>query len=182
MNLRLLFLRLGLPGFIKKQKLKELFGITAQAFGCDPPDLTGLSGSGLLERYARFTKEQAQKALIGGADVSAIRDRLFKGAADLASKIGRGLHLRSRREILTASRYLYKILGIQFRGTDQGRVIITRCFFSAYYSAEVCRLISSLDEGAAFGLSGGGVLRFETRLTEGAACCRGELEFKADSE
>ncbi len=92
MNLRLLFLRLGLPGFIKKQKLKELFGITAQAFGCDPPDLTGLSGSGLLERYARFTKEQAQKALIGGADVSAIRDRLFK-PFQTTKKSGTGLGL-----------------------------------------------------------------------------------------
>ena len=52
----------------------------------------------------------------------------------------------------------------------------------AHYSAAICRLISSLDEGAAFGLSAGGSLRFEARLTEGSPCCRGRWVFKGDPE
>ncbi len=182
MNLRLLILRLGLPGFIKKKKLRELFGITARAFGCDPPHLEGLSERGLLEGFARFTRDQAQKALDTGTDVPAIKDRLFKGAAELGIWAAHGLRLRSRKEILTAGRCLYRMMGIRFEGTEQGSVIISRCFFSVHYSAAICRLMSSLDEGAAFGLSGGGSLSFEARLTEGSPCCRGRWVFKGDPE
>jgi hypothetical protein len=177
MNLRLMILRLGVPAFVKKKKMEDLFRITALAFGCPPPELKGLSGKRLLESYARFTQDQAEKAVNLGRDVAAIKAGLFQGAAALGRDARRSLHLRSRQDVLAASRLLYRMLGIDFEGTPDGGVTISRCFFSQYYSVETCGIISSLDEGAVFGLSGGGELIFQERMTEGGSCCRARINF-----
>jgi hypothetical protein len=73
------------------------------------------------------------------------------------------------------SSILYQILGIDFEGDTSGEVTIKKCFFSDYYSQQVCQIISSLDEGVAAGLSGGGNLSFSGRITEGKDCCRARL-------
>ena len=53
---------------------------------------------------------------------------------------------------------------------------IPKCFFSAYYSGPVCRVVAALDQGLAAGLSRGGRLTFVGRITEGNAACRAILE------
>jgi len=68
------------------------------------------------------------------------------------------------------------MLGIDFLGEPDGSMVMTRCFFSDYYSSPVCRLISSLDEGLLVGLAGGGRLSFSQRITEGHECCRAHLD------
>ena len=50
------------------------------------------------------------------------------------------------------------------------------CSFSQRYTPEDCRFMSAFDEGFMCGIMGiEGDLRFECRLTEGAACCRARL-------
>ena len=61
------------------------------------------------------------------------------------------------------------------RGLCRNEFAIRRCFFSGFYSPEVCRLISSLDEGLAAGLTGG-KLCFVQRITDGGSCCKGHID------
>ena len=51
MSLPLLALELHLPGWVARSALLRLFAETAAAFGCEPPDLRGLSHRELLDRY-----------------------------------------------------------------------------------------------------------------------------------
>lgn len=63
MNIRLSLARIYVPFWIQKKKLKELFALTAQAFQSEGPTLEGLSQKKVLEKYAIFTKENAEKLL-----------------------------------------------------------------------------------------------------------------------
>jgi len=74
------------------------------------------------------------------------------------------------------SAVIYKMLKIEFHGDSHGDIVIKRCFFSTYYSSNVCHLISALDEGLLAGLSGGGQFSFSQRITEGYSVCRAYLE------
>jgi hypothetical protein len=76
------------------------------------------------------------------------------------------------------SELVYKIIRIDLQGGPEGHILIRKCFFSHYYSYEVCRVISSLDEGLLAGISGGGRLKFDQRITEGHDCCRARLLFE----
>jgi hypothetical protein len=76
---------------------------------------------------------------------------------------------------MAISRRLYGLLHIDFQGDFSGNITIKKCYFSSYYSKEICQLISALDEGIAAGLSGGGKLSFFQRITEGQPCCQGRL-------
>jgi hypothetical protein len=175
MNWRLLALRIYIPPFIKRKKLDELFRLTAHAFGCETPRRKGQSYRELLESYAEFTKVEAEKCLENRKDLSEVKSRLFQGASRLGREIRRSFRLRSQAEIMEMSRILYRLLGIDFRGSPGGDVTIKSCFFSQYYSPEICRLISSLDEGLAEGLSDGGQLSFSQRITEDKDCCKARL-------
>jgi hypothetical protein len=70
---------------------------------------------------------------------------------------------------------MYRMVNIDLRGDGAGGIVVRRCFFSSYYSAEVCGLISALDEGLIAGLSSGMKLRFFRKITEGDDCCRASL-------
>jgi hypothetical protein len=172
MNLRLLALKIYIPAFIKKKKLDELFQLTALAFGCEAPERKGLSFKERLKTYAIFTRCEAEKCLQEDKKLEEVKTRLFQGAYQLGRNMRRKFCLRNPDEIMEMSRILYRILGIDFTGKTHGDVTIKSCFFSPYYSPQVCRLISSLDEGLAAGLSEGGRLSFSQRITEGKECCK----------
>lgn len=178
MNLRLRILKAYLPAPVKKKALAELFVLTAQAFACDPPEIKSQSHPELLKSYALFTKEQVEKLIDRSGDVEPIKARLFQNAQDLGEKLRKELRLRRPEDVLAMSRLLYKILGIDFHATTGGEVTIHSCFFSRFYTAPVCRIISALDEGVAAGLSAGGKLDFAERITEGKDCCRARFIFK----
>jgi hypothetical protein len=178
MRLALRFLDVYIPEPLKKRILRGLFCSTAQAFGAGLPEIKGLSSSRLLETYALFTRKAAEEVSAKNEDPEAVRLHLFQNASDLGATLRQRFHLRSRDDVLKMSRIIYKILGISFEGRPDGEVIIRSCYFSRFYSGDVCRLISALDEGAAAGLAGGGRLEFSQRMTDGHDCCRGRLLFK----
>jgi len=178
MNFALTMMDLHVPVAIRKKVLRDLFAATAQAFGVDPPFTRGFSTQRLLQRYALFTREQSERLWAEKQDESAVERRLFQNAAELGTRLRRTFRVRSQDEVIKMSRVLYKILGISFEGRNDGVVIIHDCFFSRFYSGQVCRLISALDAGAAAGISGGGKLEFSQRITEGHDCCRARLVFE----
>jgi hypothetical protein len=172
MNLLLAALRVHTPACLRRRKLAELAAVTADAFGCPAPPLDGLTGDARLRRYAAFTRAQVEAAIAGGRDLRAIHDRLYAGAYRIGSDLRRWLRLATMSDVMAAARILYRGLGIDFRGTPAGDVVIARCFFSDIYSSDVCRVIAALDDGFLAGLAGGGQLIFSQRVTEGYDHCR----------
>lgn len=166
-------MQLYIPQFIKKKKLKELFCLTADAFQSEMPDLRGLSFAECLSKYALFTKEQAESYLQSGRPLEEIKHQLYQNSCIFGQSLRKSLYIVTWEEAVTVLKIIYKLMGIEFQCDMQGEIIIRQCFFSKYYSSEVCSLISSLDEGLAAGLSGGGRLCFDQRITEGSNCCKG---------
>lgn len=169
MNIYLSLACFGVPDFIKKRKIKELFELTARAFQCEMPELAGLSYQEMLVRYAIATNAWAEK-YVDAPD--AARARLFKEARVMGQDLRRQFRIKSFAEAMEMSRIIYRLLGIDYSGYADGQVIIRSCFFSHYYLAPVCRIIAGLDEGLAAGLTGGHRLIFRERITEGMPACR----------
>ena len=178
MNFALRILKLYFPDSLKKRMLTELFDLTAQAFGVACPEIKSMSYGKTLKAYAVFTAGEAGRLSPNSPEWRAANERLYENARSLGTKLNKTLRLSDPQDILEMIRILYKMLGIDFAGLADGEVVIRRCFFSRFYGASVCRLISSLDEGIAAGLSDGGRLEFSGRITEGRDCCRGRFTLK----
>jgi len=175
MNPRLSALKIYIPAFIKKKKLEELFALVADAFGKKMPTLKGLSYKEELKAFALYTSNMAEKQIQEGHDMEVIKKKLSENARRLGQKIRKDFRIRGAKDVMEMSRILYRILEIDFRGELSGEVTIKKCFFSEYYTPQVCKFISSLDEGIAAGLSGGGKLSFYQRITEEKDCCEAGL-------
>lgn len=181
-NLRLAAARLGVPPRARLQGLEELFTRTAAAFGSPVPAPRGRGPAARLAEYAGFTRERAEEAAAPGADpadLAGLERRLYRAARRLGGRYRVRLGLRSPAEALAAARIIYRGLGIDFRGSPEGEIVIRRCSFASVYSPRVCALVSALDRGLLAGLARGGELRFTQRLTEGAGCCRARFEAAA---
>ena len=173
-------LQFYIPAFVKRKVIRELACVTADAFGCAAPELNGLSYKACLREYALFTNEQARSLIISENDIDAVKDKLYKVAYVLGEDMRRRFNITRPEEVMKASRMMYRILDIELQEDGPNGIKINRCYFSRYYSAEVCRIISSLDEGVAAGLSGGGKLAFYQRLTEGNDCCKAHFSVPGD--
>ena len=175
MNPRLSALKIYIPTFIKKKKLEDLFALVVDAFGKEMPVLKGLSYREGLKAFAMYTSNEAEKQIQEGHDMEVIKKKLSENARCLGQKIRKDFGIRGVKDVMEMSRILYRILEIDFRGELSGEVTIKKCFFSKYYTPQVCRFISSLDEGMVAGLSGGGKLSFYQRITEDKDCCEAGL-------
>jgi hypothetical protein len=182
MKLALAVLRFHLPVFLKKKMLAELFSLTARSFGRPSPDLNGVSYGRMLEAYALFTKQEAEKLTEESSEGRAARDRLQRNSRELGQRLRTRYRLQSPEDVFLLSRLLYQALGIDFEARPDGEVIIRRCFFSRFYTPTICRIISSLDEGMAAGLSAGGQLDFYQRMTNGYDCCRARFVMEEGAE
>lgn len=164
-----------IPEFIKKKKLHELFRLTADAFQSEVPELRGLSFVECLLKYAQFTREQAEACSRGSGSLEEVKHRLYQNSYVFGQNLRKILHVATWEQALRALQAIYRIIGIDLYYDSQGEITIKQCFFSKYYSPEVCQLISALDDGVAAGLSGGGKLHFTQRTTEGASHCKAYL-------
>jgi len=145
----------------------------------------GLPLDGRLREYAKYTKEQAELLLEKGQYLEEVKGRLYQNAFRFGKKLRKNLCINTWEEAVEALAMLYRHIGIDFRFdgrfTDasrldcKGKITVRSCFFSSYYTGGICRIISSLDEGLAAGLSDGGRLCFQHRITEGESCCIGSL-------
>ena len=164
---------------MKKRELMNLFHLTALAFERTIPPTFGLSFDDCLVVFARFTKLEVDELMSRGGDLLTIQDLLYQGAYEFGDKFRKQFRVSTTSDVMEASRFLYKILGIDFKGTEKGTITISKCFFSQHYSPSTCRVISSLDAGMIAGLSGGGRLTFSERITEGSTFCNAQFIFKA---
>lgn len=175
MNLLFRISKIYVPAFVKKKELMNLFEITASAFEKTVPPMEGLSFEECLTQYAHFTKSEVDKLNIHGEGLQTIQDLLYQSAYEFGHKFRKQFRISTARDVMEVGRFLYKILGIEFKGTDKGAITISKCFFSQHYSPSTCHVISSLDAGMIAGLSGGGVMKFSERITEGSKSCKAQF-------
>ena len=178
MSLRLRALELHLPGWVARSALRRLFGETASAFGCQPEDVRGLGRRELLERYVGFSAACAERALTRDGDLEAVSRRMRRNAFAMGASLRRRLGVRSRSDEVRAARIAYRMIGIDLRADERGRVVVVRCAFAERYSPAVCRVMSSLDAGLISGLTRGGALAFSERITEGGPRCLARISWE----
>lgn len=176
MNILLRLADIHLPAALARRRLEQLIAVAADAFGSPAPTTRGLSNHESLAAFAVFTRDQAEACLGRPGGVEAVRSRLFAGAQEIGLDLRRRFRVTTGPDVAIALRVAYRALGITFDGRGYGDVAIPKCFFSAYYSGPVCRIVAALDQGLAAGLSRGGRLTFVGRITEGSAACRAILE------
>ncbi len=176
LNPRLAAARLIMPFGARRRALEQLFARTAAAFGCLVPPARGRGAKSRLREYASFTRTRAELALRAGEGLEALDRRLYRAAFGLGASYRVRLGVRTLPQAMAAARLVYRGLGIDFRGSPDGEVIIARCGFASVYTPKVCELVSAMDRGLLAGLTSGGELRFRERITEGARSCRACLE------
>lgn len=172
MNLLLKALQIHTPEYLRRRKLAELAEVTAEAFGCAAPDLDGLTATEYLRCYAEFTRDRVDESITSGRDLQPIHDQLYAGAFRIGSEMRELLRITTMSDVMAAASVLYRGLGINFRGTSDGDVVVASCFFSDFYTSDICRVIAALDDGFMSGLADGGRLIFSQRITEGSDHCR----------
>ncbi len=164
------------PDFVRAKGLRTLLEMTATAFGSEIPSQEGLTCDERLSQYARFTVHEVEKAIDRQFNLGTVRHQLCQSAFELGKNIRSFLGISSKKDVMRAGKAIYKCLGISFHGSSTGDITINRCYFSSYYSDQVCGIVSCLDKGLMAGLSEGGRLNFSQRITEGADCCKAVLE------
>jgi hypothetical protein len=172
-------LQIYMPDSVKKRALTELFRSTAAAFEAEVPPLAGLTSEECLAQYARFAQTQAVQRLRDGREVQEVAQRLYRNAVEIGRRHSKWLRPDTVQDVMDFGRVLYRVLDIDLQGDARGEVVISRCYFSQLYSAEVCRLMSAMDRGLFAGLSNGGELTFTSRITEGQPCCRAHFAWAA---
>ncbi len=170
MGILIELLDIYIPVFLKKRKLLQLFSATADAFGVTMPPMNGLRIEDCLKEYARFTRDEAARAICNGAG-GEVKQRLYRNAYRLGSALRGEFGVKNMNQAMKLAHTVYQVVGINFMAGPRGDVVISRCYFTDFYSSEVCSVISSLDAGLISGLTAGGRLTFSQRLTEGNDCC-----------
>ena len=166
------------PPPIRKLVLKRIITIVASAGAWDPPLTRGLSEKHLRKQLALFSNARIGQALSFGGDLPTIENRLYLESRKLGAEIRTRLNIRTEEEVFSVSQAMYKLLGIDMIIAENREIIIPHCYFSGYFSPDICRVMGKIDAGFVAGLSGGGTLLFKYRITEGRECCRAYLCFE----
>jgi len=158
--------------WFRRVELQQLMNLTARAFGKPARRLWTLPADKALQVYAEYTRDNLQQAPT---------DELIRKMNDEAFRMGRRLRrvfrLRTQADVERLTIELYRHIGITLEGHLPGRLCFHECFFSRYYTPDICLAASALDEGIMRGLmGGGGRLCFHQRITDGAPCCQATME------
>ena len=193
MNPLMRLMYLYIPEKFKKEKINQLFDITSEVFNDYPavrndidlkvPDrriLQKLSYEQILKEYAGYTGSAVRRLLESRCDVDKLKRSLFDKSYKLGQEIRNTYDIRNFADIRFIIRIIYKIVKIDCdldRGKDTGidELVVKNCFFADYYSADICNVMSSVDEGIVVGVSGYRKLQFKQRITEGNDFCRAAL-------
>lgn len=169
----LFLLELYTPNFIQRMILFRLTTLSAVSLQCPFGPVQGRSAREMLENYARFTADAVNRELSQNGDPSVVKNRLYQEAFQAGQAFRLRFGVTARDEVIRLMRFLYRVIQIEFQSDAQGNgIVISKCFFSRFYSSEVCRVMSALDQGLAAGLSSGERLEFGERITDGYPVCR----------
>lgn len=153
-------------GLFRRIEIQLLMNLTARALGHHARRTWMLSNDEALRTYAEFTRNILQD----GTDEKTLLQMRHK--AYKAGKMLRWvMHLTKQDDVERVTIALYRNIGIELEGHLPGKLCFGHCYFSQYYTPQICLAASALDEGIMRGLSGSGQLTFHQRITEGNHCC-----------
>ncbi len=181
MSLRLALASLYVPARWRRRGLVELVERTARAFDVAAPDVAGVPVDELALRFARFTREQADRVAASPREAPRARQRLRREAREFGAALRHRLGVSTRAEAMRAARLLYRMLGVDLRASLAGSIVVRSCAFSTVYDCGTCTLMAAMDEGLFAGLAGEGRLEFAMRITAGADRCVGFFSFEDES-
>jgi hypothetical protein len=126
-------LAINMPEPVRRLLLRRLFVDTAAVFGRPVPRMSGLSAEQVLALFREFT------ARAGGEKPLAhsVSSQLYAIGNGHGIRIRRLFGVATRDDAMAAARLVYRTLGIDFEGRQDGSITIGRCFFSVAYTPEV---------------------------------------------
>lgn len=151
----------------RRIEIQQLMNLTARALRQKPKHTWTLPNEEALRLYAAFTRDQ-----LPACPDEELLQRMTAEAYKMGRLLRRVFLLSQQADIQQFAIAIYQGVGITLEGHLPGTLRFRRCFFSQYYTPEVCLAASALDEGIMSGLAGGGRLHFQQRITEGCTCCK----------
>lgn len=159
------WMRRRTPTWFVSIELQILLELTARAYRMPGRGIWFLPAKRALREYASFTVRCMESGKKGA-------EKLYPSAYALGKWIRWVTGFKQPEDLRQLIFWLYRNIGIDMRGKLPGELIISRCYFSRYYTPEQCALMSNVDAGVIAGLVGGGELVFTERITEGCGRCR----------
>ncbi|MCD7763601.1 MAG: hypothetical protein LUI14_10485 [Lachnospiraceae bacterium] len=156
-------------------ELRILMRQTAKAFGVESPKTARCSTPKRLKAYAQFTAKEAMRAIQDGDDLETLHQKLYEMAYALGNRLRGWLRPVDKKECLAIVTQLYRNIGIQMEEEAPGTVCVRKCYFSDFYTPEICSVISAIDQGIFAGIYQCGKLTFRERITEGYDVCRADF-------
>lgn len=154
---------------IRKIELQILFNVTASVFQKNRVNIMRLKRRDGLRVYAAATA-----TWIKHCSDESTRERMFEKMYELGELARKIFGVKTQRGAFRCITDLYRTIGIDVRFKSKGETYImevSRCFFSKYYTPQMCDFISAMDRGLVCGVSQKRDLKFVKRITEGEACC-----------
>ena len=161
----------------RRIELQQLMNLTARAFGKRPRRIWTLPNDEALRVYAEYTRDNLRDGVDGQ-----LLERMNKEAYKMGRLLRKLFFLRKQASIEQFTIALYRNIGIQLDGHIPGQLCFRKCFFSQYYTPDICLAASALDDGIIRGLSGSGRLVFQQRITEGCEYCRATFSIDERSD
>ncbi|MCD8335677.1 MAG: hypothetical protein LUD18_00090 [Lachnospiraceae bacterium] len=166
--------------FGARLEIQILMRQTAKAFredGCasKSPLFRKHSRDCCLNTYARFTADTARRAINNGQDMKHLHHRLYHMARHLGTQLRRRLKPENDQECQDIIALLYRNIGINIKESSPGEFTVQKCYFSTFYTPDICAVISAIDQGIFAGIYGRGKLTFQERITEGRYACKAFL-------
>ncbi len=150
----------------RRIELQVLMNLTAYALHLPTIRIWHLSHKEALKCYAKFTSDNLSDDI-----APEILQRMNTLAYQLGKKIRLLFFVRSKTAAQELVVKLYRNIGIHMSFEPNNQVYFHRCFFSYYYSSDICQAASSLDDGIIRGITGCGQLTFKQRITENCKYC-----------
>ncbi|MCD7840473.1 MAG: hypothetical protein LUG46_07625 [Erysipelotrichaceae bacterium] len=155
-------------------EIKILMRQTAKVFGVKSPTVIGFSLSKLLKAYAQLTTDISMKFIENKQDRNQLYQNLYDMAYHLGSDLRWWLRPQNNQDCFSIIEMLYRHIGITLC-EESSTICVYQCYFSDFYTPEVCSIISAIDQGIFAGVYQGGTLSFYKRITEGYEKCEAKF-------
>jgi len=176
-----LLTRLPLPGAARTAVSAVLLEVFAGTFGVEAPRVFGMGPDRALYAFREFSAACMDEALSSPVYAARKREELEGRARALGEAVRRVLR-PGDGELAGLVSYFYAAIGIDVVAHVPGALTFKRCHFAGGYTPALCAFMSAFDSGFVGGLAGGGSLRFEERITEGAPCCVAVFSDREEAE
>ena len=156
----------------RRIELQLLMNLTAHALGQKPKRIWTLPNAKALRVYADFTSSNLQ----AGAD-EPLLERMHTEAYKMGRLLRRLFLINNEARAQQLIVALYRNIGIKLSFESSRQLCFHRCYFSRFYTPQVCKAASALDDGIIRGILGleSEHLHFSQRITEGCKYCKAQL-------